>query len=154
MDSHTELLIQEAIARLVRNRTTLIIAHRLSTVRRADQIIGLEGGRVVEMGNHQELMALNGLYRGMVRAQELALEGGWRFLVIQFVNESAEDLWAGADEGLVKPGPGFPLPLPPPFPCSPRAGPCPTPDPHKAFVRPRPQILHHPFSCTEFIVPT
>jgi ABC-type multidrug transport system fused ATPase/permease subunit len=53
----------------MRNRTTVVIAHRLSTVRHADMLVVLEGGRVVETGNHAELVARNGLYARLIRRQ-------------------------------------------------------------------------------------
>ena len=76
VDTHTELLIQEALTRLMAQRTTLVIAHRLSTVRHADCIIVLEQGRVVETGSHDELLAGDGPYRRMIGAQELLTEVG------------------------------------------------------------------------------
>ena len=62
--------MQDALANLMRNRTTFVIAHRLSTVRRADQIIALEKGRVVETGTHEELVSRpNGLYAKLCALQ-------------------------------------------------------------------------------------
>ena len=69
VDTQTELLIQEAVAKLITHRTTLVIAHRLSTVRDADRVVVLEQGRVVETGSHEELLALGQVYYGMIEAQ-------------------------------------------------------------------------------------
>jgi ATP-binding cassette, subfamily B, bacterial len=75
VDTETEALIQEALERLMNGRTTIIIAHRLSTVRNADQIVVLADRGVAEQGSHRELMARRGLYWGLNRVQqEAALE--------------------------------------------------------------------------------
>jgi len=69
VDTETEVLIQNAIDNLVKNRTTFVVAHRLSTIQHADLIIVLEHGHVVESGKHDELLANNGLYRRLYDVQ-------------------------------------------------------------------------------------
>jgi len=62
IDSYTEMLIQKALVKLLENRTGLVIAHRLATIREADRIIVLQNGQLIEMGNHDQLMANGKLY--------------------------------------------------------------------------------------------
>ena len=70
VDTRTEKIIQEAMDKLMENRTSFIIAHRLSTVRNADKIIVIEDGEIIEQGNHEELLELKGYYYNTLNAQK------------------------------------------------------------------------------------
>jgi ATP-binding cassette subfamily B protein len=77
LDTESEQLIQASMATLLAGRTTFVIAHRLSTIRRADMILLMEDGRVIERGAHEELMAARGTYYDMVmRQMESAAQSG------------------------------------------------------------------------------
>jgi ABC-type multidrug transport system fused ATPase/permease subunit len=69
LDAESERLVQRALGNLIRNRTTIVIAHRLSTVRRADTIVVMEHGRIAEIGSHTELLARGGLYKYLYELQ-------------------------------------------------------------------------------------
>jgi subfamily B ATP-binding cassette protein MsbA len=71
LDTESERLVQDAINNLMNNRTSIVIAHRLSTIRHADEIIVLQKGKIVERGNHEQLLAQNGFYRRLVEMQEV-----------------------------------------------------------------------------------
>ena len=88
LDSYTEKEIQEALERIARNRTTLVIAHRLSTVVHADNIIVLDRGRIVERGTHAQLLRQGGLYAGMWERQRQADEA--REILASALGEEAE----------------------------------------------------------------
>ena len=70
MDTESERLVQEALDRVMQNRTTIVIAHRLSTIRNADKIVVLDGGCIVEQGTHDELVALGGKYSKLVEVNQ------------------------------------------------------------------------------------
>ena len=69
LDTESERMVQEAIEKLMQNRTTLVVAHRLSTIKRADEICVIYEGRIVERGKHEELLALNGYYKRLYDMQ-------------------------------------------------------------------------------------
>jgi len=69
LDSESEAAVQRALKTALRGRTSLVIAHRLSTVREADQILVVDGGRIVESGRHDDLLAADGLYAELYRTQ-------------------------------------------------------------------------------------
>lgn len=71
LDTESERLVQDAINNMMQNRTSIVIAHRLSTIRHADEIVVLQKGKIVERGNHETLMQLNGFYRRLVEMQEV-----------------------------------------------------------------------------------
>jgi subfamily B ATP-binding cassette protein MsbA len=76
LDSESEREVQQALDRLIAGRTTLVIAHRLSTVRGADRILVLDGGRIVETGTHASLLRQDGLYRRLYEMQFAREESG------------------------------------------------------------------------------
>src|SRR6185503_18799500 len=104
LDSESEALIQDALRALRRGRTTFVIAHRLSTIFSANQILVVDGGRIVERGTHRELLAKGGRYRDLYEAQ-------YRLETDQFVNPGedplaiAEPAVAAAGRPLGEPGP-------------------------------------------------
>lgn len=71
LDTESERLVQDAINNMMQNRTSIVIAHRLSTIRHADEIIVLQKGKIVERGNHDQLLAQNGFYKKLVDMQEV-----------------------------------------------------------------------------------
>jgi ATP-binding cassette subfamily B protein len=74
VDLRTEGLIQDAMEGLMHGRTSLVIAHRLATVQRADTLLVIQGGRIVERGSHQELLAKDGVYAQLYRTQFLSAQ--------------------------------------------------------------------------------
>jgi ABC-type multidrug transport system fused ATPase/permease subunit len=74
LDTESESLVQDALDKLMKGRTTIIVAHRLSTIRNADVIVVMKKGKVVEIGNHYELFELNGLYTSLVNKQMISAE--------------------------------------------------------------------------------
>ncbi|RWC93470.1 MAG: ATP-binding cassette domain-containing protein, partial [Mesorhizobium sp.] len=69
LDAESETLVQTALERLMQGRTTIVIAHRLATVLKADRILVMEGGRIVEEGTHQSLVAKGGIYARLAKLQ-------------------------------------------------------------------------------------
>ena len=75
LDSKSETLVQKALERLSKNRTTLVIAHRMSTVKAADQILVMDKGKIIEGGTHKELQSRGGYYADLYRLQFGSSEG-------------------------------------------------------------------------------
>ena len=71
LDTESEKLVQDALEKMMRNRTSIVIAHRLSTIKNADYIIVLDKGSIMEKGNHNDLMKLRGLYHNLVEMQTI-----------------------------------------------------------------------------------
>ena len=69
IDTRTELMVQEAFDRLMEGRTSFIVAHRLSTIRNADEILVMKDGSIVEQGSHDKLMAKGGFYQNLYNSQ-------------------------------------------------------------------------------------
>jgi ATP-binding cassette subfamily B protein len=74
LDSENEALVQEALANALKGRTSLVIAHRLATIRQADQILVIDAGKIVEQGSHESLLARNGLYADLYNRQFAPLD--------------------------------------------------------------------------------
>ena len=72
LDTESEQLVQEALQRLMKNRTSLVIAHRLSTIQHADCILVMKSGEIVERGTHQELINVGGLYSRLIQMQSFS----------------------------------------------------------------------------------
>jgi ABC-type multidrug transport system fused ATPase/permease subunit len=72
LDTESEKLVQDALKKLMKERTTLVIAHRLSTIKDADEIIVLSEGKIVERGNHTDLVEKNGAYQALINLQNIS----------------------------------------------------------------------------------
>ena len=69
IDTRTEMRIQNAFLKMMKGRTSFIVAHRLSTIREADIILVMNQGKIIEQGNHEELLAMNGFYANLYNSQ-------------------------------------------------------------------------------------
>ena len=72
LDSESEKLVQKALEKLMKNRTSLVIAHRLSTIQKADLILVVDGGQIIERGTHDELINNNGTYSKLIKLQSFS----------------------------------------------------------------------------------
>ena len=72
LDSESEKLVQQALEKLMKNRTSLIIAHRLSTIQKADVILVVKEGEIIEEGKHEELISKNGVYSKLIKLQSFS----------------------------------------------------------------------------------
>ncbi|KAJ3146427.1 Multidrug resistance protein 1 [Geranomyces michiganensis] len=88
LDTHNERLVQAALERASVGRTTLVVAHRLSTVRTADRIVVMNQGKIVEIGDHQSLIAADGVYKKLVDMQQIAREDDERFAGTEMYEEA------------------------------------------------------------------
>ena len=73
LDTESERLVQDALEKMMRNRTSIVIAHRLSTIQNADTIVVLQKGKIVEKGSHKELLETSGVYKNLVDMQSLGV---------------------------------------------------------------------------------
>jgi len=71
LDTESERLVQDALEKMMQNRTSIVIAHRLSTIQKADMIVVMQRGEILEKGTHSELLALDGMYKKLVGMQSL-----------------------------------------------------------------------------------
>ncbi|MGL5918765.1 MAG: ABC transporter ATP-binding protein, partial [Cetobacterium sp.] len=85
LDTESERLVQDALDKLMNGRTTFVIAHRLSTILNADKIVVMENGEIKEVGNHQELLKNNGIYRKLYEIQFGKIESNEFEKIEQFV---------------------------------------------------------------------
>lgn len=95
LDPHAEGIVQKALDSASQNRTTIVIAHKLATIRNADNIVVMSKGKIVEQGRHEELVTRNGTYATLVKAQDLAPANNQK-------TQSFEDVSLSDDEGLMK----------------------------------------------------
>ena len=76
LDSESEVLIQEAMEEVMKNKTCIVVAHRLSTIRKMDKIVVMEKGKIIEKGSHNELLYINGTYAKLWNLQSDGFIGG------------------------------------------------------------------------------